>query len=141
MKEALFYLSNISIIGYLVAMTGKQLYEARKLKNWQLETQEEFVAAESQMKQGRQEHLDMIAKVYGNDVAEAVANGSIYEEMPFSLLLASLGQPDKVQDGNYKGVMTSKFYYGQSINRLGNPTYHFEVTLENYKVVGWKELK
>ncbi|GAB3890076.1 hypothetical protein [Spirosoma agri] len=145
MKEALFYLGNISIIGYIATMVGKQLYESRKINNWQQSAQAEFETARQEMNLIRRDHLATITQVYsnqyGNDLAQQLERGIFFEDMPMILLLTSMGQPDKILDGNYKGVMTSKWYYGESTNRLGNPSYDLEISLENYRVVGWKNLK
>lgn len=140
----LFYTGNIAIIVFLLALVGKQWYETNKLKKWHEEAQARLVDAESDMNFARQNHLLYIEQVYrkhfGHDVGRRVEEGSIFDGMPMNLLLPSLGMPDKIQEGRYKNMLTSKWYYGESINRLGNPTFEYEVTLENHVVVGWKEL-
>ena len=97
------------------------------------------------MNQVRREQLDFTDQCYGNqygpDLAQNLDKGMYFEVMPMILLLTSLGLPDKIQDGNYKGMMTSKWFHGESTNRLDNPTYELEITLENYTIVGWRDLK
>ena len=39
-----------------------------------------------------------------------------------------------------RGKEISKLYYGKKKNRLGNDSYEFEVTLQDGKVTGWKDL-
>ena len=145
MQENLFYLGNLAVIGYLAFIIGKQIYESNKLNKWQQEIQAEFETAKQEMDSVRHTHLNLINQVYGKqygqDIAHQLSRGVYFEDMPMILLLTSLGLPDKIQDGNYKGRSTSKWYYGESTNRLGNATYELEVTLENYKVVGWRDLK
>jgi hypothetical protein len=145
MKETIFYLCNISVLAYLATMVGKQIYESRKINNLQQNAQAEFDTATYEMDQVRQNHLAVIQQAYGRqygpDLAHNLQKGIYFEGMPMILLLTSLGQPDKIQDGQYKGMMISKWYYGESTNRLGNPAYELEITLENYRVVGWRDLK
>ena len=145
MQQTLFYLSNLIIVGYLAFIIGKQLYESNKLKNWQQEAQAEFETANYEMNAVRRDHLALIGMVYsqqyGKDIAAQLEKRAYFEGMPMILLLTSLGLPDKIQDGMHKGVSISKWYYGESTNRLGNATYELEITVENYKVVGWRDLK
>ena len=39
-----------------------------------------------------------------------------------------------------RGKEIAKLYYGKKKNRLGNDSYEFEVTLQDGKVTGWKDL-
>jgi len=41
---------------------------------------------------------------------------------------------------NSGGKEIAKLYYGKKKNRLGNDSYEFEVTLQDGKVTGWKDL-
>lgn len=145
MQQTLFYLSNTAIIGYLAYAVGKQIYETNKLEKLRQWSQAEYETAKQEMETVRVDHLvaikEIYGPIYGEDIADRLIHNSIFEGMPMILLLTSLGQPAKILDGNHKGVMTSKWYYGESANRLGNPTFELEVTLENYEVVGWKDLK
>lgn len=145
MLENLFYLSNVAIIGYLAFAVYKQIVESNKTKKLKEWAQSDYETAKYEMDTARQDHLTLIKKVYspiyGEDIVEQIKKRVYFEGMPMILLFASLGRPNKIQEGNYKGVSVSKFYYGEDVNRLGNPVYDIEITLENFVVVGWKDLR
>lgn len=145
MKELLFYGGNILIIGYLVIIIGKQLYETNKLKQRRQAIETQYYTAKQEMDLVRRDNLVSVgqaySKVYGNDITEKIAKRIVFEDMPMILLLVSCGLPDKIQEGFNRGKSLTKWYYGESYNRLGNEVYEFEVTVEDYVVVGWRDLR
>ena len=81
-----------------------------------------------------------ILKEYGEDVAKSVAEGYIRVGMPVELLLVAWGEAEDIKKAVYKETVIEKWYYDGYYNRLSNKKYKTEVTIENSKIVGWKDL-
>ena len=82
----------------------------------------------------------LIINNYGENFASAVANSKVFEAMPEELFVLSWGRPDEVKENFYKDSLIEKWYYQPFYNRLGNKKHRVEVTIENKRVIGWKDL-
>ena len=60
--------------------------------------------------------------------------------MDFDAVYEIKGRPSKEIENATNSKLTTKLYFGEYINRLKNKSYKFEVTLQEGKVVGWKDL-
>jgi hypothetical protein len=101
----------------------------------------------NRIEQERKRLSDIINK-YGCNSTEPISNNNIAEErfkkirmgMDVNQLRATMmGNPKNIVENATNGKIKTKYYYEKSINRLGKDAYDFEVTLEDGKVIGWKD--
>jgi hypothetical protein len=101
----------------------------------------------NRIEQERKRLSDIINK-YGGNSTEQISNNNIAEErfkkirmgMDVNQLRAiMMGNPKNIVENATNGKIKTKYYYEKSINRLGKDAYDFEVTLEDGKVIGWKD--
>ena len=84
--------------------------------------------------------LEKIAIDCGDYDAKRVSEGTIWIGMDAWLLLASWSAAYETKDSSYYGRKVERWYYSPYYNRLDNLKFKFEVTVEDYKVKGWKDL-
>jgi len=87
-----------------------------------------------------QERKEQLIEKYGNEDANRMLNKEIWQGMTEEMLIESRGHPLDKKESVYKEKITLKFYYNSRITRQDTIVYEYEVTLENGKVVGWKDL-
>ena len=61
--------------------------------------------------------------------------------MTKEMLIESQGQPHDIKESVYKEKTNHKFYFRPRETRQNTIVYAFEVSLENDKVVGWRDLE
>ncbi len=101
----------------------------------------------NRIEQERKRLSDLINK-YGGNSTPPITNNNVAEErfkkirmgMDVNQLRATMmGNPKNIVENATNGKIKTKYYYEKSLNRLGNDAYDFEVTLEDGKVIGWKD--
>jgi hypothetical protein len=87
----------------------------------------------------RKRDTEIIQK-YGKEIAAKILKGKYWEGMTKAMLIESLGNPGTKKVDIFKDNEKLKFYYNKKRNQLGNWSFTLEISLENNKVVGWKDL-
>lgn len=80
---------------------------------------------------------DLILK-YGDEIAKKIINKELWVGMDINHVYEVKGSHKKRVDNVINNVEQTILYFDKHVNRLGNDAYDFEITLENGKVVGWK---
>jgi len=81
-----------------------------------------------------------IIQKYGKEIAGKILKGKYWKGMTKAMLIDSLGNPGIKKVDVFKDNEKLKFYYNKKRNQLGNWSFTLEISLENNKVVGWKDL-
>jgi hypothetical protein len=87
----------------------------------------------------RKRDTEIIQK-YGKEIAAKILKGKYWKGMTKAMLIESLGNPGTKKVDIFKDNEKLKFYYNKKRNQLGNWSFTLEISLENNKVVGWKDL-
>lgn len=140
-REVIFYICTFGIlayIGYCLYMQQTKTYERNNAIAF---AKSEHRIATENHKLIKHKLFESIIKVHGKEKADLIAQKLIWTGMERHLLLIAKGKAYNIKESIYKDITTEKWYYGEYTNRLGNYKYSFEITLENDKVVAWKNLK
>ena len=87
----------------------------------------------------RLERNNELLKKYDLQSVEKIINKELWVGMTEEMLFEVRNRPLDISENVSKGVVKKKYYYDKSTNRLGNDAFDFEVSLEDGKVVGWKD--
>jgi hypothetical protein len=87
----------------------------------------------------RKREAEIIQK-YGKEIAAKILKGKYWKGMTKAMLVESLGNPGTKKVDIFKDNEKLKFYYNKKRNQLGNWSFTLKISLENNKVVGWKDL-
>jgi len=71
--------------------------------------------------------------------ADKILQGTLWIGMTVEMLLEAKGEPSDILESVSVGKVKKKYLYGMRLNRIGNNSFDFEVTLENNVVTGWKD--
>ena len=82
-----------------------------------------------------------ILNKFGNEVGNKIINRKVWQGMTKEMLIESQGKPHDIKESVYKEKTNHKFYFGPRTTRQNTIVYAFEVSLENDKVVGWRDLE
>jgi len=97
--------------------------------------------AQYEMKKSRnQNRHKILIKKFGKDIGTKLIRKELFVGMTYEMLKEIKSSHDKKTSNVSNGKETIKLYYGKKKNRLGNDSYEFEVTLQDGKVTGWKDL-
>lgn len=78
-------------------------------------------------------------KRFEYDEADKILQGTLWIGMTLEMLLEAKGEPSDILESVSVGKVKKKYLYGMRINRVGNQSFDFEVSLENDVVIGWND--
>ncbi len=101
--------------------------------------QRKMINANKEKELAKKNLLAEIENQFGADASQKVANGYVWNGMPEYLLIVSMGKAEEIKENFFRGTRTEKWFYGGKVNRLGNLKYNLEITVEDQKVIGWRD--
>jgi hypothetical protein len=137
----IFYAGLSTVVIALIVLIYLQIKGNREHEDNITSAQTALRIATQDLTVKRNNLFQSITSIYGQEIADTVDKGNIYNGMPNFLLVLAKGYADNVKESFYKDTRIEKWYYGEYVNRLGNYNYTLEITLENDEVVGSKNLK
>lgn len=138
--STILLLIGLGIILYLI-IAGIMQYQAESERNQKIEfAEKKYKIAINDTKNSKKQMLKIITDISGEYDAKRVDEGTIWIGMDFELLLASWGKAFDIKENYSNGYKIEKWYFAPYYNRLNNLKFKLEVTLENNKVTGWKDL-
>lgn len=131
----------ILILTYAVFQT---FIRARKIFNKQQKINtlhDELVTAINNTELVKENLIQEVTLLFGEEVGEQVAIGTIWEGMPTYLLQIALGKPQRIEDAIAKDKNLKMWYYADFTNTEKNYKYGLEIIIENNRIVKWEEQK
>ena len=115
------------------------LFEKQEEKNAKRAEKERLSQVEAERKFDAK--IDRLKQKWGEGKVNRALREELFVDMDLELLKIAKGSPDLVDERvvNYKHKY--KYFYGKYTNQRGNPTYDFQVDVEEGKVIGWRNLK
>ena len=115
------------------------LFEKQEEKNAKRAEKERLYQVEAERKFDAK--IDRLKQKWGEGKVNRALREELFVDMDLELLKIAKGSPDLVDERvvNYKHKY--KYFYGKYTNQRGNPTYDFQVDVEEGKVIGWRNLK
>jgi hypothetical protein len=139
-KTIIFLVITAMLIVYFFRNLYLQISKDSKINEAVASARNKMNSANKEKAQAKNNLLKEIENQFGGDIANNVSKSFIWNGMPDYLLLVSMGKAGEIKENFFKGTRTEKWYYGEKINRLGNLKYNLEITVENHKIVGWRDL-
>ena len=93
---------------------------------------------EDQINKNKDEKKKKLIEKYGEINALKILKKELWVGMDINHVYEVKGSHNKRVDNVINKVEKTILYFEKHKNRLGNDAYDFEITLENGKVVGWK---
>lgn len=138
--ELIFYGGLLTCSAYLIYIIAMQISKSDSRNAAISSAQQDYDNAKNDQRSTQRQLIDSIAKIYGQEKADKVNEGTIWMGMPMHLLMVARGKANDIKESIYKGTTTEKWYYGEYQTRLGTYKYKLEIILENDEIVGWKDL-
>jgi hypothetical protein len=102
---------------------------------------DELVIAINNSELVKENLIQEVTLLFGEEVGEQVAIGTIWEGMPTYLLHIALGKPQRIEDVLAKDKNMKLWYYADFTNLEKNYKYGLEIIIENNRIVKWDEQK
>ena len=115
---------------------AKKRNEARRKK----ESAERKKAQQARRYQKKKREKEILNK-FGNEVGNKIIKCEVWQGMTKEMLIESQGEPHDIKESVYKEKTNHKFYFRPRETRQNTIVYAYEVSLENDKVVGWRDLE
>jgi hypothetical protein len=132
---------NLLILVYTIFQT---FLRVKKIINKQLKINilhNELVMAINNSELVKENLIQEVTLLFGAEVGEQVAIGTIWEGMPTYLLHIALGKPQRIDDVDAKEKNMKLWYYADFTNIEKNYKYGLEIIIENNRIVKWEEQK
>lgn len=140
-NKTILFLLIITILGiYFFVNLYLQIKKNGKRNELISYAQRKMINANKEKELAKINLLKEIEYQFGSDASNKVAKGFVWNGMPDYLLIVSMGKAEDIKENFFRGTRTEKWFYGGKVNRLGNLKYNLEITVENQKVVGWRDL-
>jgi len=108
--------------------------------NFNLKYNLDAINAEKERIRLSNENRQRLINLYGEEAAENILNGKIWQGMTKDMLMESVGSPSSSKETVTKTAKKEKYYYGRYYTDRGTEKFKVEVQLENNILVGWKDL-
>jgi hypothetical protein len=112
---------------------GTELYDMyiKNNLNWEKERDEKW-------EKEKKERMEALIPKYGVVIAKRIVNEELWIGMDKQMVFEVKGEHSLKVDNVVNKVQQTILYFDKHVNRLGNDSYDFEITLEDGLVVGWK---
>jgi hypothetical protein len=127
----------VFIIFHTYKRTKKIIDKQRKIN----QLYDELTLAINNTELVKENLIQEVMLLFGEEVGEQVGIGTIWEGMPTYLLQISLGNPNQISEFKENEKAFILWFYANFTNKVENYKYGLEVYIENNRIVKWEEQK
>ena len=132
LNTIIFLAVTIVLFLYVLWRIIRFLTHSKAIHKNQIESYDAYLSAKNNFTKSEQVLFSHIESIFGQEVAEHVKSGTIWENMPVYLLKIALGEPHKKAQINESNI----WYYGPYKDEK-QEEYFLQVVIENNAVKSW----